>query len=149
MPDIADIEGIWVADNQTPFEECGCLVDDSKRKPGAPQKQFALKNNVDFKLVGWVKGNIAKRQVFLRGELTKTFQTGSKSPLNMSPPVNITEKNIGVLQPVKWTWPRADNWKIPGEYAAKISSGHIEGPNSQAELTWGAPVMFTFDVVNK
>jgi hypothetical protein len=149
MPNIADIEGIWIADNQTPFEECGCLVGDLKRKPGAPQKQFALKNNVDFKLVGWVKGNMPGRRVFLRGELTKTFQTGSKSPLNMSPPVDITGKNKGVPQPVKWMWPRADNWKIPGEYAARIALGHIEGPNSQVEPEWDEPVTFTFEVVNK
>jgi hypothetical protein len=148
MSEIADIAGIWIADQQTPTGKCGCLVDDEHQKQNSSLKQFIMKNNADFKLICWLKGKMEGKRIFIKGEITKKFETGSASPLDMFFH-DIDATNKTALHPFIWIWPKAANWKIPGEYAAMISLGHVEGNNLSGPKTWETPIKFSFEVINK
>lgn len=148
MSSIADINGIWIADESVPVQNCGCLVRESERK-GGPLQQFNLVRNVDFKLIGWVTGNEAGRRIFLKADIHKTGETLSKFDLDISNPIEISAQNKGAIQYIIWKWPKAANWKIPGEYLVNVSLGYIEGPNYMSKPKWEPPVRFTFEVINK
>jgi hypothetical protein len=149
MSSIADINGIWIADDNTPAGNCGCLASDPERKPNAPSQSFTLVPDKNFKLIGWVTGHEAERRIYLRADIHKTFEVLSRYDLGQSGAVPLSAADKDKIQPVIWVWPKAANWKIPGEYQVHLSLGHAGGDDLSGKPAWDPPVPFTFSVINK
>lgn len=148
MSAVADVNGIWVADENTPIEKCGILPRQPEWKKDNLQK-FPLLLNKDFKLVCWVTGTEAGRRIYFKAALHKSSEATSQYDLGMAHWIDVTERNKNRMDHVDWKWPKAANWKEPGVYEVKVWPGYSATANLQDPPKWESPVSFVFEVVNK
>ncbi|MCK9580388.1 MAG: hypothetical protein M0Q92_08045 [Methanoregula sp.] len=147
MSSVADINGIWIADTSIPVENCGIRDPESKWK-NTILKKFSPAYNHDFKHIGSVTGNGQGRRIWLKSTIHRKAEAMSLSDPGVADRIDITAANTGVLQYGFWQWPKAGNWRIPGEYEVKVTLGYIRRPDMQAVPAWGAPIGFKSEVVN-